>query len=349
MSTSGTYTFDSITVDKLILEAFERCGIVGDALTVVQSQSAERSLNLMFSEWVNRGLRLWTVQAGMMTLNQGQSAYNLPANTVNILDLTRAQTTRLNTGGTAYSSEGGTASNAFSGTPNVACTQNDINGYISYNYGSGNTECINYVGIQSNQIRNYTLLIQYSQDNSNWQTALSVPIQEYYKGQIVWFVLPAPTPAMVWRIQETGGSILDIQQIYFNQPSVSNLMTEISRSDYASISNKITQGPPSSYWINRTNQPVLFLWPTPNTTWPTIIYNYMRKIQDINELINNADAPQKFLDAVVAGLAARIALKFAPDRYPTLQAIAEESFSAAAKEDSERTSLKILPNIYGNY
>jgi hypothetical protein len=154
---------------------------------------------------------------------------------------------------------------------------------------------------------------------------------------------------MVWRIRETGGAILDIQQIYFSQPNVSNLMTEISRGDYAAISNKINQGPPSSYWINRTNQPVIFLWPTTDGTWPTIIFNYMRKIQDINELVNNADAPQRFLDAVVSGLAARIALKFAPDRYPTLQAIAEESFSAAAKEDSERTALRILPNIYGNY
>ena len=83
MATSGTTTFD-LSIDDLIEEAFERCGIRG--MNGYQLKSARRSLNLLFLDWANRGLNLWTIEQGQIPMVQGQITYNLPVDTIDLLD-----------------------------------------------------------------------------------------------------------------------------------------------------------------------------------------------------------------------------------------------------------------------
>ncbi len=58
MTTSGSRDFN-IDVAEMIEEAYERCGL--EVRTGYDARTARRSLNLMFAEWANRGLNLWTV------------------------------------------------------------------------------------------------------------------------------------------------------------------------------------------------------------------------------------------------------------------------------------------------
>ena len=59
-TTSGTYTFDkTFAIDDVIMESYERIGLVGTAGN--QLRSARRSLNLLFSEWGNRGIHYWAI------------------------------------------------------------------------------------------------------------------------------------------------------------------------------------------------------------------------------------------------------------------------------------------------
>lgn len=83
MSTSGTATFD-LAIDDLVEEAFERCGI--RATTGYHLNSARRSLNLLFLDWANRGLNLWTIEQATLTLTQGVNEIALPLDTVNVLE-----------------------------------------------------------------------------------------------------------------------------------------------------------------------------------------------------------------------------------------------------------------------
>jgi hypothetical protein len=83
MSTSGTTTFD-LAIDDLVEEAFERCGI--RAQSGYQLNSARRSLNLLFLDWANRGLNLWTVEQATYTLTQGVNQISLPTDTINVLE-----------------------------------------------------------------------------------------------------------------------------------------------------------------------------------------------------------------------------------------------------------------------
>ena len=81
MATSGTTTFD-LPIDEIIEEAFERTGMRGNR-TGYQLKSARRSLNIMFSEWGNRGVHLWKVKQATIPLVEGQAEYNFANDNTN--------------------------------------------------------------------------------------------------------------------------------------------------------------------------------------------------------------------------------------------------------------------------
>lgn len=83
MATSGTTTFN-LSIDDLVEEAFERCGMRPQS--GYQLSSARRSLNLLFLDWANRGLNLWTIEQATYPLTQGVNQISLDASVVNVLE-----------------------------------------------------------------------------------------------------------------------------------------------------------------------------------------------------------------------------------------------------------------------
>ena len=83
MTTSGTSNFN-LDLSELVEEAFERCG--SELRTGYDLRTARRSLNLMFAEWASRGLNMWTFEQGTINLVPGQATYNLPTDTVDLLE-----------------------------------------------------------------------------------------------------------------------------------------------------------------------------------------------------------------------------------------------------------------------
>jgi len=83
MTTTGTAAFN-LDVNDLIEEAFERCG--SELRTGYDMRTARRSLNLLTIEWANREINLWTIEEGSIPLVQGTIAYNLPGDTIDLLD-----------------------------------------------------------------------------------------------------------------------------------------------------------------------------------------------------------------------------------------------------------------------
>jgi hypothetical protein len=73
MATSGSRDFD-LDVAEIIEEAYERCGL--EVRTGYDARTARRSMNIMFSEWANRGVNLWTVKQATTTLTSGTATYN---------------------------------------------------------------------------------------------------------------------------------------------------------------------------------------------------------------------------------------------------------------------------------
>lgn len=83
MPTSGTTTFN-LDLNDAVEEAFERCG--AELRTGYDLRTARRSLNLLFADWANRGVNLWTIGNGTINLTQGTNTYNLPDDTVDLLE-----------------------------------------------------------------------------------------------------------------------------------------------------------------------------------------------------------------------------------------------------------------------
>ena len=76
MAVSGTKTF-SLSISDCILEALDGYDI----------KSARRSLNIMFTDWANRGLNQWTLQKQTLNMVANQSSYDLDASTISIVDV----------------------------------------------------------------------------------------------------------------------------------------------------------------------------------------------------------------------------------------------------------------------
>ena len=83
MAVSGTTAFN-LDLTEIVEEAFERAG--SEMRTGYDLRTARRSLNLMFAEWANKGLNMWTFEQGTITLVAGTATYNLPADTVDLLE-----------------------------------------------------------------------------------------------------------------------------------------------------------------------------------------------------------------------------------------------------------------------
>lgn len=84
MATSGTATFN-LDIHEIIEEAYERAGL-GRAFSGNDFRTARRSLNLLAQDFSNRGINLWTVEEKTLALTSGTATYNLPADTVSVLD-----------------------------------------------------------------------------------------------------------------------------------------------------------------------------------------------------------------------------------------------------------------------
>ena len=83
MTTSGTAAFN-LDINEIIEEAYERCGV--EVRTGYEMRTARRSLNLLTIEWSNRGINLWTIEQGTIPMVQGTATYDVPVDTIDLLD-----------------------------------------------------------------------------------------------------------------------------------------------------------------------------------------------------------------------------------------------------------------------
>ena len=84
MATSNSRDFD-LDVGEIIEEAYERCGL--ELRTGYDAKTARRSMNLMFADWANRGLNMWTVTQDTKTITSGTASYSFDATHVDLLEV----------------------------------------------------------------------------------------------------------------------------------------------------------------------------------------------------------------------------------------------------------------------
>lgn len=344
MTTSGTYAFQSVQVVDILEQAYQRIGVLPALITLDQILTAQRAMNFILTSWANRGNNLWTVKEGLIGLKPNQATYPLPQAAFNLKTVMR-RTSNRNLGGTPDSSSGD-AANAFDGNPATSCEQTAPNGEISYSWGAG--RMIQMVGIQSATPQTYTILVQYSLDGATWSDSLSIPAQAYSFEDIKWFVIPQPLLAGWFRIMETGGSTLNITELYFNNMVQDIQMSPLGEYEYTSQPNKNQAGTPTSYWVDRQINPVINIWEVPTAIYQTIYFTYWEAIQDIGALSDTPQIPTRFLYAFMTALTVQLGImspSFPPEKVASLQGEAEGAWALAAAEDREIAPLRIYPNM----
>lgn len=142
----------------------------------------------------------------------------------------------------------------------------------------------------------------------------------------------------------TAAATSDVLEVTVeSSPGVDVLLAPISRDQWVAQPNKALRARPTVYWSERVNPvPVLHFYPL-SAVVLSGTYWRLRLPQDVGALGNTLDAPILWADALAAGLAARLAVKFAPDRVALLERQAEEAFGAAARENRERVPLTVQP------
>jgi len=217
MATSGTVAFRP-NVEEIIAEAYDRCGLGAETRTGYQAVSARRSLNLLFSEWANRGINYWAVSQNTLTLSDGTTSYTLPVGTIDIIDAV------------------------------------------------------------------------------------------------------------------------------IRDGSIDQTINRVTMSEYNEIPNKTTEGKPSQYMIDRQYTPVIYFWNVPDKTY-TLNYWAMNQLDDVTASNQDADVPYRWSDCICAGLASKLSMKYAPEKFQLLNEMYERSFNHASSSDNDGVSLRIQPTV----
>ena len=127
-------------------------------------------------------------------------------------------------------------------------------------------------------------------------------------------------------------------------------LTKISRSTYSALSNKLSKGTPSQYFVQRfVDKVTLTVYPTADSTNASkdLHFYYVKKIQDADTTYTDAtDVPFRFVPCMVSGLAFYLAQKFQPQLVQQMKLYYEDELARALSEDGSSTSVHITPKVY---
>ena len=142
-----------------------------------------------------------------------------------------------------------------------------------------------------------------------------------------------------------GADVIDILSLVVRRSGTDFALNRISRDEYLNIPTKTTTGRPTQFFVDRSINPVLQMWPLPDNSTDVVIYDALVRIDDADNYINTMQVPFRFYPALAAGLAYYIALKRAPDRVQMLKTVYEEELTRAMDEDRDRASFRVAPDL----
>jgi hypothetical protein len=127
-------------------------------------------------------------------------------------------------------------------------------------------------------------------------------------------------------------------------------LTKIDRSTYSALSNKLSKGTPSQYFVQRfIDKTTLTVYPTSDSSNASkdLHFYYVKRIQDADSTYTDAtDVPYRFVPCMVSGLAFYLAQKFNPQLVQQMKLLYEDELARALSEDGSSTSVHITPKVY---
>jgi hypothetical protein len=307
MTTSGTYAFN-LDLNDIVEEAFERAG--SELRTGYDMKTARRSLNIMFMDWANRGINMWTIEQGEIPLVQGQVLYPLPDDTVDLVE----HVIRTSAGSVANQTDiniSRISVSTYSTIPNKITQGRPIQVYVDRQSGTlGPTTATLAASISS--------------------SATSITVSDASQLVASGFIL-------------VGTEVISYSEI------IGNTLTNCSRGQNNTTAAAHSSGdaifaksqPNILVWPSPDQGAV-------GNPYYTFVYWRMRRIQDAAKGgTGTFDVPFRFIPCLTAGLAYNLALKIqTPEslqRLPILKGEYDVAWELAAGEDHEKAPLRFVP------
>jgi hypothetical protein len=224
-----------------------------------------------------------------------------------------------------------------------------VNTSKSYDFNPSNAEIIAQAFTRIG-IRRTSILTQHIQDAVMELNTLFSRLNNM--GPNLWTVdlqsIPLVQGSATYSVPAETIQILDVY-VRFGSPSTDRILYGLSRTEYASLSNKATQGFPSQFWFDRLISPTITFYLTPDGNGPYVAYYYrFRQIQDSRIAGDQvAEIPNRWIDAIIAGLAHRMARIYTPQLEQIRKMDADEAWNVAATQDVEQVPLMIMPQTGG--
>ena len=305
-TTSGLSSFN-LDLAELVEEAFERVG--SELRTGYDMRTARRSLNLLFADWANRGVNMWTFEQDVITLTQGQPTYALPDDTADILEhVIRTQ------------------ANSPSNQADLTITRISVSTYATLPNKLTQGRPIQ-VWIQ--RLTGQASVLAGNVSTTTSATATSIPITSLVG------------------VPNAGFVRIGTELIGYNEYSVADgatpayLLNCVRGQDGTTAATHNT-----GTAISLVQKQSITVWPTPDGSQTyQFVYWRMRRVQDAGSGVNVMDVPFRFVNCLTAGLAYYLALKVpgGMERIQILKQQYDEAWTTAADEDQERAAIRLVP------
>ena len=305
-NTSGALTFN-LDLSELVEESFERAG--SELRSGYDLRTARRSLNIMFADWANRGINMWTIEPGTIDLVQGQNTYPLPNDTIDLLE----HLIRTNANSTANQAD-------------LTITRISVSTYAT-------------IPNKLTQARPIQLWIQrYNGQTSPVSSTLTTTITSSSTSIVLSNVTGLPASGFV----KIDNEIINYGYITQDAGAVTGTLYNCFRGQQNTIPAAHTAAA-TVYW---QQVPAVTVWPTPdNAQQYQLVYWRLRRTQDAGGGVNIMDVPFRFIPCMAAGLSYYIAGKIPQglERLAMLKAQYDEAWELAAYEDHEKAALRLVP------
>lgn len=323
MAFSGAISQTVFDTRKVIDNAVRRCRIPAEQISSEYIDIANDQLYLLLSDLANQGLQLWCIEREIYPLYEGVGQIALTAGTVDVLNSnlrTLQQITGINTD---------------------SATEREVD--------FTDEAVVSTVGIKWSAA-GVPLEFARSDDGSTW-TVIQTEAAVGSSGDWSWYDLDSTVPARFFRIRATSGS-LGFSRLHLGNTPTEIPLGRMNRDDYTALPNKAFMSQrPLQFWLDRqVRLPVMRLWPVPNEDAETsqIVVWRQRHIMDVGAMTQEVEVPQRWYEAIVSGLAAKLALELAevdPQLVPMLDGKADRALFIAQQEERDNSPINILPNI----
>jgi hypothetical protein len=321
MAFSGNVSETTFNALKVVDHAFRRCRLPAQAISGEMQSYALESLYLMLSELANIKTPSWCIEKVLLPMYQNQQVVELPLGTVDVLNLNYRQIQPVT--GTAVSLS------------------------TSYTVAFASATTVDVFGIKWSGAA-VPLTLQVSTNNATWTTVGTLETTSG-AGEIDWVDISGAVPYLYFRATSTSA-------IQYTAITLGNMPQEIplgqlNRDSYVNQSNKVFPGRPSNYYFQRDiPRPVVNLWPAPAlyAEGAQLVLWRHRQIMDTENLQQDVEVPQRWLQAIIDGLAAKVAGETPAvdvNLIPVLEQKAAISMQRAWDGDNDGSSTQINPGI----